>query len=242
MKVFSLALAGMFAMAVMVRREWSLAAPPQNQEYQQNPQDAAGGPNLRGRVRNRFLRWPTRRARKPVWRPRSGTRRWPRRRLQHCRMMAAARADLASYGGEPDLSARAAQAGAHFGLIEENVAVGALGRTRFTRRGCSRRATAQNLLSPGVDHVGIAVVYARGVLYAVADYSAAVEQPERGAGGSARGRADSRERRGDSGRSQQWRERPASAMTICRVPAALQPRLDRCAGRTPISRSCRRRW
>ena len=33
----------------------------------------------------------------------------------------------------------------------------------------------ENLLSPEVDHVGIAVVYARGVLYAVADYSAAVQ-------------------------------------------------------------------
>ena len=33
-----------------------------------------------------------------------------------------------------------------------------------------------NLLSPDVDRVGIAVVAARGVLYAVADYSRAVEQ------------------------------------------------------------------
>ena len=33
-------------------------------------------------------------------------------------------ADCAPYGGEPDLSARAAQAGAHFSVIEENVAVG----------------------------------------------------------------------------------------------------------------------
>jgi len=33
----------------------------------------------------------------------------------------------------------------------------------------------KNMLSPEVDHVGIAVVYARGVLYVVVDYSAAVE-------------------------------------------------------------------
>ena len=32
-----------------------------------------------------------------------------------------------------------------------------------------------NLLSPDVDHVGVAVVAARGVLYAVADYSRAVQ-------------------------------------------------------------------
>jgi hypothetical protein len=34
----------------------------------------------------------------------------------------------------------------------------------------------QNLLSPDVDHVGVAIVAARGVLYAVADYSRAVQQ------------------------------------------------------------------
>ena len=33
-----------------------------------------------------------------------------------------------------------------------------------------------NLLSPEVDRVGVAVVAARGVLYAVADFSRAVEE------------------------------------------------------------------
>ena len=44
--------------------------------------------------------------------------------LQHCLRMAAEGPIAHQYGGEPDLSARAAQAGAHFSVIEENVAVG----------------------------------------------------------------------------------------------------------------------
>ena len=79
----------------------------------------------------------------------------------------------------------------------------------------------ENLLNPEVDHVGIAVVYARGVLYAVADYSAVVREPEPDASRSARGCVGSRQRRVDSLRSASWRDRPAPAMTICCVPPAL---------------------
>ena len=94
--------------------------------------------------------------------------------LQHCRMMAAAGPISHQYRGEPDLGARAAQAGAHFSLIEENVAM-APSAAAIHQEWMQSPGHRENLLSPEVDHVGIAVVYARGVLYAVADYSAAVE-------------------------------------------------------------------
>src|ERR1035437_6481251 len=42
---------------------------------------------------------------------------------QHCLLMAANRSISHQYAGEPDVSARAKQSGAHFSLIEENVAI-----------------------------------------------------------------------------------------------------------------------
>ncbi len=93
--------------------------------------------------------------------------------LQHCRRMAAEGPIAHRYGGEPDVAARAAQSGAHFSLIEENVAVAPTARTIHDGWMHSPGHRA-NMLNPAVDHVGIALVYTRGVLYAVADYSAAV--------------------------------------------------------------------
>jgi hypothetical protein len=90
--------------------------------------------------------------------------------LAHCRRMASEGPIAHRYGGEPDVSARAAQAGAHFGLIEENVAVGPSGPA-IHEEWMNSPGHRDNLLSPDVDRVGIAVVSARGVLYAVADYS-----------------------------------------------------------------------
>ena len=103
------------------------------------------------------------------------------------------------YGGEADLSGRAAQAGAHFSVIEENVAVGP-SADAIHEEWMHSPGHRANLLRPDVDRVGVAVVAARGVLYAVADYSRARGAVERGAGGGARGRAGARERRGDSAR------------------------------------------
>jgi uncharacterized protein YkwD len=94
---------------------------------------------------------------------------------QHCLRMAAEGPISHQYSGEPDLSARTAEAGAHYSVIEENVAIGPSGSAIHEEwmQSLGHRA---NLLSPDVDRVGIAVVAARGVLYAVADYSRAVEQ------------------------------------------------------------------
>lgn len=77
------------------------------------------------------------------------------------------------YDGEDDLPQRAAKAGAHFSLIEENVAVG---DTAFhVHQGWMKsQAHHDNLLNPKIDHIGVALVPSKGVLYAVADYSIGV--------------------------------------------------------------------
>lgn len=95
--------------------------------------------------------------------------------LRHCLRMAAEGPISHQYSGEPDLSARTAGAGAHFSVIEENVATGPTG-SAIHEEWMHSPGHRANLLSPDVDRVGIAVVAARGVLYAVADYSRAVEQ------------------------------------------------------------------
>jgi hypothetical protein len=95
--------------------------------------------------------------------------------LQHCLRMAAEGPIAHRYGGEPDLSERTAQAGAHFSVIEENVAVGPTAET-IHEEWMQSPGHRANLLSPEVDRVGVAVVAARGTLYAVADYSRAVAQ------------------------------------------------------------------
>ena len=95
--------------------------------------------------------------------------------LAHCRRMVQEGPIAHRYGGEPDVSGRAAQAGAHFSVIEENVAIGP-SPEGIQNEWMHSPGHRENLLSPEVDHVGIAVIAALGVLYAVADYSRAVAQ------------------------------------------------------------------
>ncbi len=94
--------------------------------------------------------------------------------LKHCRRMAAEGPISHRYAGELDLAERTGQAGAHFSVIEENVAVGPSASVIHEQwmRSPGHRS---NLLSTDVDRVGIAVVASHGVLYAVADYSHGVE-------------------------------------------------------------------
>lgn len=94
--------------------------------------------------------------------------------LAHCERMAQEGPIAHQYNGEADLTTRTAQAGAHFSVIEENVAVGPTADAIHDAWMHSPGHRA-NLLSPDVDRVGVAVVAARGVLYAVADYSRGVE-------------------------------------------------------------------
>jgi len=88
---------------------------------------------------------------------------------QHCLRMAAEGPISHRYAGEPDVEERAGQAGAHFSLIEENVAVGPNPATIHDEWMHSPGHRA-NLLNPEVDRLGVAVVASRGTLYAVADY------------------------------------------------------------------------
>jgi hypothetical protein len=92
---------------------------------------------------------------------------------QHCLRMVADGSISHQYAGEPDVSARAAQAGAHFSLIEENVAV-APTPAAIHDAWMHSPGHRTNLLNPQVDHVGVAVVAGRHGLYAVADYERAV--------------------------------------------------------------------
>ncbi len=92
---------------------------------------------------------------------------------QHCLRMAAEGPISHRYGGEPDVGERAGQAGAHFSLIEENVAIAPTPAT-IHDGWMHSPGHRENLLNPQVDRVGVAVVASRGVLYAVADYERSV--------------------------------------------------------------------
>ena len=91
-----------------------------------------------------------------------------------CLRMAAEGPIAHRYGGEDDLSTRAGKAGAHFDLIEENVAIGP-NAAEIHDEWMQSPGHRANLLNAGVNRVGIAVVVARGVLYATADYARAVQ-------------------------------------------------------------------
>ncbi len=78
------------------------------------------------------------------------------------------------YSGELDVSERAGLAGAHFDLIEENVAVAST-LTAIHDGWMQSKGHRENLLNPQIDSVGIAIVASRGVLYATADYSRGVQ-------------------------------------------------------------------
>jgi len=93
--------------------------------------------------------------------------------LLHCERMAVEGPIAHQYRGEPSLTLRAQNAGAHFGLIEENVALGSYIAT-IHQGWLDSPGHRANLLNPQVDSVGVAVVSGGGVLYAVADYARAV--------------------------------------------------------------------
>src|SRR5208283_1190526 len=88
---------------------------------------------------------------------------------QHCLRMAAEGPIGHRYGGEADVSERGGQAGAHFSLIEENVAF-APTPEEVHWGWMNSPHHRENILNPAVDHVGIALVASHGSFYAVADY------------------------------------------------------------------------
>jgi uncharacterized protein YkwD len=93
--------------------------------------------------------------------------------LNHCARMAAEGPLSHQYNGEPNLSERAGQAGAHFSLVEENVAEG-YQPASIHQTWMNSEHHRENLLNPGVDRVGVAVVARGNMLYAVADFEHAV--------------------------------------------------------------------
>jgi len=75
------------------------------------------------------------------------------------------------YPGEPDLLTRAAQAGAHFSTISENVAGNAQSAPQLDTSWMNSPHHRANILNPQLTAIGIAVVQSRGLLYAVQDFA-----------------------------------------------------------------------
>lgn len=93
--------------------------------------------------------------------------------MRHCLLMAQQGPISHRYQGEPDLAQRTSEAGAHFSLIEENIAVGPY-PGGIHQGWMNSQGHRENLLNPEINRVGIAVVESGGNLYAVADYEKAV--------------------------------------------------------------------
>lgn len=94
---------------------------------------------------------------------------------KHCQRMATEGPIGHRYPGELDLSERAGLAGAHFDMIEENVAIGTTPE-QIHDEWMHSTGHRQNMLNAEVDRVGIAVIASRGVLYATADYAHGVNK------------------------------------------------------------------
>ncbi len=78
------------------------------------------------------------------------------------------------YGGEPPLTTRAAQAGAHFQSIAENIAMGPSANS-IQNQWMHSMPHRTNILDPQMTAIGIAVVEKRGSLYAVEDFANSVQ-------------------------------------------------------------------
>jgi hypothetical protein len=91
----------------------------------------------------------------------------------HARRMADAGQLSHQYADEPDLTARASQAGAHFSSIAENIAQG--GRPRQIEQEWMHSVPHRtNILDPRMNAIGVGLVAAAGALWAVEDFADAV--------------------------------------------------------------------
>ena len=77
------------------------------------------------------------------------------------------------YPGEADLVTRAAHAGAHFSVISENLARRGTTPTELEQVWMSTAIHRTNLLDPRLTAIGIGVITANGLLFAVQDFSRA---------------------------------------------------------------------
>jgi hypothetical protein len=85
---------------------------------------------------------------------------------------------LHQYPGEPDLTTRGAQAGAHFSTIAENIGGHAEDPASIQRIWMTTPTHRTNLLDPNLNAVGIAVVRDQSLLYAVEDFAHTVPAPQ----------------------------------------------------------------
>jgi hypothetical protein len=74
------------------------------------------------------------------------------------------------YPGEPDVKARAAQAGARFEAIAENIAMGPSAEA-IEKQWMNSVPHRTNILDPQMNAIGIAVLEREGYLYAVEDFA-----------------------------------------------------------------------
>jgi hypothetical protein len=89
---------------------------------------------------------------------------------QHALRMAAQNTLSHQLPGEPGMAERAAQAGARFSSLAENVAEGPSAES-LHRQWMNSPPHRANLLDPQLDSVGIAVAERNGILFAVEDFS-----------------------------------------------------------------------
>lgn len=89
--------------------------------------------------------------------------------MLHAREMAARESISHQYAGEADLAARVQRAGARFSVVAENVAE-APSAVSVHDAWMHSPEHRRNLLDARVDHIGIAVSFRRGQLYAVQDF------------------------------------------------------------------------
>jgi cysteine-rich secretory family protein len=92
----------------------------------------------------------------------------------HAVLMAAQAQISHRYSGEADLPERAASAGAHFSVIAENIAAGT-SPEQIHGAWMASPVHHDNLMNANIDHIGVALIAARGALYAVVDFTESVQ-------------------------------------------------------------------
>jgi hypothetical protein len=94
---------------------------------------------------------------------------------EHVQRMAAQNTLSHQLSGEPDMLARAKQAGAHFSSLAENVAQGP-GAENIHQQWMHSPPHRANLLDPQLNSIGIATAAREGTLFAVEDFSLATQK------------------------------------------------------------------